>query len=154
MSTNNPFITDDGTDYRGAPNLKVVQALEYARANGLRCRVWYGDTETGEAWPEAHDVTGYISRSCGGRKVPLLVHHKGALGGGAVLLSSIVRIDSTSGGRLYAHGKFTAGDLSIESSPLERGYWVQRNGVPVCFLASHESAQKFIDFLKGDRYRV
>jgi len=41
----------------------VAECLYSAYRRKKRVRIWLGNTETGHAWPEEHDVVGYGSAS-------------------------------------------------------------------------------------------
>lgn len=67
----------------------------------------YGDTETGRDYDEVHDVEGYIGRSIGTKPIYLLVYNRRAMGGGAILMDSVVKIETAKGRRtLYQHPKY------------------------------------------------
>ena len=98
----------------------VVKALESARSCRSRVRLYYGDTETGRDWLEENDVEGYIGNSVGPLKVPLLIHNRRSHGGGALLDQCIIKVRWTSGGLLYQHPQYHAGQFVIrEIGPYE-----------------------------------
>lgn len=66
-----------------------------------RIRIFYGDHETGRAWLEENDVTGYIGHSTGSIKIPLLIHSRRSYGGGAILDHCILKLQTTSGRVLW-----------------------------------------------------
>jgi hypothetical protein len=92
----------NGTTYADAPP-EVIAILERCRADGTRIRVAYGTADcqdTGEWW----GTVGYVSRSMGPMKIPLLVFNKRAIGGHAITTGRVVRIETTKGRRLlYQH---------------------------------------------------
>lgn len=136
----------NGTAYHADTNEKVIKALESARASRARIRVWYGDTDTGKAWAEEYDVLGYVGRSTGGVKIPLLVHNRNSFGGGGILDHCIVRIDTTDGQTLYKHPTFNAGELSIDGTDVYIDGQIQaRFDTPA-------KAAKYVAFLTGKRY--
>lgn len=71
---------------------RVIQILDGAMKNHKRIRVFYGDTETGRDWCEFFDTIGYVSRSCGNVKIPLLLNNSRSIGGTSILDGSIVKI--------------------------------------------------------------
>ena len=71
---------------------KVREILEWARENRKRIRVYYGDKVTGRDWCGAHNMIGYIGRSCGQVKVPLLMCNRNSCYGPAVMDDCIVKI--------------------------------------------------------------
>lgn len=135
---------------------EVQAAIIKAYNRGDRVRIWYGDTTTGESWLEEYDVTGKIGRSLGPTQIPLLVKNSRSYGGGALLDSSIVRIDSiTQRYTLYKHPSFNAGDL-VEVVPTSPEYVeaVARNGGTdtIAQFTKPGQAARWIAFMKGERY--
>jgi hypothetical protein len=109
-----PYKQVNGTSYDERTLPEVITVLEAARQNRTRLHVSFGSTETGEDWLEEFDVHGYVGRSMGPIKVPLLVANRRSLGGGALLDHCIVRIRTSAGGRvLYQHKKYHHGSLEI-----------------------------------------
>jgi hypothetical protein len=97
----------NGTSYHTDTHDEVVNVLENAMANHIRIRVYYGDAKTGRDWDESYDVTGYVGRSTGKVKVPLLVYNSRSLGGTAILDHCIVKIVRTAGkSLLYQHPNY------------------------------------------------
>jgi len=74
--------------------------LNRARENRIRIVVDYGDVKTGESWGEQYDIVGYVGRSTGRIKVPLLVFNSRSLGGGAMLDHCILTVKTSAGKRL------------------------------------------------------
>lgn len=106
----------NGTSFHIETPAAVVQVLERARQNRTRIHVSFGDASTGRDWLEEWDITGYLGRSMGPVKVPLLVANRRSLGGGAILDNCIVRIRESAGGRiLYQHPAYHFGTLAIRS---------------------------------------
>lgn len=126
--------------------VKVQQVLTAIYASKVRVRVWLGDTATGEAWPEEHDVLGVIGSSTGMTPIPLLINNSRSLGGHGVLDNCIVRIDRTDGGgTIYKHANFNHG-ITVQ------GLQVFAHGVLHANCQSEEKAQRLAAFLKGERY--
>jgi len=71
METNKYKIVN-GTSYSIGTNDKVIEVLERCKANRTRIVVDYGNIETKESW---NDVSGYVGRSSGSIKIPLLVYN-------------------------------------------------------------------------------
>jgi len=111
----------NGTSYHLETPDEVVRVLENARTNRTRLHVSLGETKTGRDWLEEFESYGYIGRSTGSIKVPLMIHNSRSLGGGAILDHCIVRIRTTSGGRVlfqhphYHHGKI---EIRLKSQPV------------------------------------
>lgn len=104
----------NGTNYDQRTPDEVVRVLENARLNRQRLHISLGDTTTGLDWLDEFGSHGYVSRSMGPVKVPLLVANRRSLGGGAILDHCIVRIRTSAGGRmLYQHPQYHHGQLEI-----------------------------------------
>lgn len=103
-----------GTSYDPRTPDDVIRVLEQARQTRQRVHISLGDTATGHDWLEEFETHGYIGRSMGPVKVPLLVANGRSLGGGAILDHCIVRIRTSSGGRiLWQHPQYHHGNLEI-----------------------------------------
>lgn len=103
-----------GTYYDVRTPIKVIKVLENARQNRTRLHVSLGDSESGKDWLEENDVHGFIGRSTGSIKIPLLVHNRKSHGGPGLLDHCIVRIRTSSGGRiLWQNDKYSHGKLEI-----------------------------------------
>jgi hypothetical protein len=92
---------------------EVKQVIKRAYNTGIRLRIYYGD-DSGKDWQCENDVLGYIGKSCGEQKVPLLVFNKRCYGGDAILTHCIVKV-ATSKGKyvLYQHPKYHNPKLRI-----------------------------------------
>lgn len=98
---------DPGTDP------KVARVLERCRNAGNKVRLIQGDTATGRAWLDEHDVVGKIGRSTGTLKVPLLIE-PGESGGSAILTACLLGIvDWENGEFLFRHPAYRAPSLTI-----------------------------------------
>jgi len=103
----------DGTAYHEETPMEVVRVLEAARTSsrGDRVRFCLGNTDTGRDWNEVCDVCGYIGRSTGRTKVPLLINNSRSTGGPAILDHCIVRLERKRHGErgyteVYRHPKY------------------------------------------------
>lgn len=117
-----PYKFINGTSYDARTPEEVIRILEDARLNRTRLHISLGDTDTGKDWLEEFDSYGYIGRSMGPIKVPLLIANTRSLGGGAILDHCIVRIRQSAGGRvLCQHPAYHHGDLQIrqKAEPVE-----------------------------------
>lgn len=115
----------NGTTYDDNTPTRVIEILEDARLsreNGSRWqRLWimYGDVDTGRHWEQATESKGYIGRSTGTDKIPLLIKTKNSLGGEAILDAAIIEIRTSNGGEvLYRRG--------FNEKPHRRIYGVRR----------------------------
>lgn len=104
----------NGTSYHEQTPQEVCNVLERVRQSRTRIRIDLGYTDNapegkqvGQSWGEIHDVTGYVGRSTGKVKIPLLVHNSISMGGGGILDHRIIQIKESRGGRvLYQHPNF------------------------------------------------
>ena len=119
------YKTINGTSYDVRTQDEVVAILEHARLNRTRLHVSLGETggpEAGKDWLEENDVYGFIGRSTGSIKIPLLIHNRRSLGGPGLLDHCIVRIRTSSGGCiLWQHLGYHHGTLEIrqKSEPMK-----------------------------------
>lgn len=75
----------------------------------IRVKIHYGDVKTRQPWGDTE--SGYIGRSNGSCKIPLLVYNSRSTGGGGILTDHIIKIE-------YARRK--AGGIIYElKSPIE-----------------------------------
>lgn len=113
------YQTVNGTFYDARTPEEVIRVLELARRNRTRLHISLGETDNnrgdiGWDWLEEFDTHGYVGRSIGPVKVPLLIANRRSTGGGAILDHCIVRIRTSSGGRvLWQHPKYHHGSLQI-----------------------------------------
>jgi hypothetical protein len=90
----------NGTHYNINTNDKVIEVLERCRMNKTRIVVDYGNVETKESWNEVYNITGYVGRSNGSIKAPLLIFNNRSLGGGCILTDCILSIKESKGKRV------------------------------------------------------
>ena len=96
----------NGITYDATTSEAVIRVLERVRAERIRIRLHYGDTETGRDWMDTHGVEGVVGNSMGPIKIPILVHNERSAGGLGILDRCIVRIryaNRAEGGDLYRH---------------------------------------------------
>ncbi len=107
----------DGTSYHAETPNEVIRVLENTRLNRTRLHISLGETEgpnAGRDWLEEFETHGYVGRSMGPIKAPLLVANRRSMGGGAILTHCVVRIRTSAGGRvLYQHPQYHFGSLEI-----------------------------------------
>jgi len=121
----------NGTSYDSRTPDEVIRVLENARQGRYRVHVHYGYTSEADAaegvgrkvafldWLGEHDHTGYISRSMGPTKIPILVYNERSMGGGGILDASIIKIRMAAGGRtLYQHPQYTHGRITLYRLPV------------------------------------
>lgn len=138
----NEYKIVNGTYYDKDTPDKVIQILERFRGTNQRIRVFYGDTKTGRNYGDEFDTMGYVRRSMGPIKVPILVHNSRSIGGGHMLDSSIVRI-TVDKRNVYIHPKYYC-KVTV------KGNEVYLNGKIHARAKTHEKAMKLAAFFRGD----
>jgi hypothetical protein len=105
-NTEPEFQQINGTTYKTSTPARVIEILEHNRiARRSRLVLHYGDGKTGRAWGDTE--TGYIGRSTGSIKIPLIVYNSRSIGGGGILDHCIVKIETAQGKHLlYQHPSF------------------------------------------------
>ena len=96
---------------------------------------------------------GYISRSMGTSKVPLLVYNRQSMGGGALLCNCIVKaVDVESKRVLYQHPDYHQPAYTIETNLAESlPYRVCANDKNVANFKSAKAASNWVLFMTGKR---
>lgn len=103
----------NGTYYDSNTPVELIKVLENIRNRGTRIKIAYGDQMTGRDWEETHDIAGYIGRSTGQVKIPLLMYNQRSMGGGGILTASIVKIEYANkkqGGVMWQHPNYHKGN--------------------------------------------
>lgn len=92
----------NGTSYPDSAPASLVQALEHYRAmeRGPGSRLLFVFNWGSER--------GYVGRSTGQNKVPLLIHNRRSLGGEPISVGSIVEVRTSRGGRLVWSSLFSS----------------------------------------------
>lgn len=144
---------ESGTYYRAGTPKPVIDALESARKSGAKIRLHYGDSQTGKDWMDDQDVEGYIGRTSGPLKVPILLTRKRSTGGTAILLDNIVKL-SVSGNVVYQHPKFNQPEFTsrpvTDEELKDEGYSIEilaDNKVHARF-KTQKVAEKWLEFMK------
>lgn len=135
------------------PN-EVVRILENARMSDKRIRIFLGNSESGECWLEEYNVIGYIGRSGGSVKIPLLISKSNSMGGIGILDHCIIKI-TIDKRTVYQHEKFYLPSFTIcEASEnlLKDGYThsVFADDKNVANFKSKEKAIRYIKFINGE----
>jgi hypothetical protein len=95
------------TWYHDETPVEVANILEACRLYNRRIKFRYGHTtgpDAGIDWGDSMDQCGYVGRSGGTMKVPLVIYNKRALGGPHILDHKIIKIQESRGGKvLYQH---------------------------------------------------
>ena len=93
------YLEVNGTSYPIDTDPEEINILEMSRAKRFRIVLEYGDVKTGEVWMDATPNRGFIGRSMGPVKIPLLIRTNRSYGGEATLEHCIVRICESKGGK-------------------------------------------------------
>ena len=97
----------NGTWYHDETPVEVANILEACRLYNKRIKFRYGcitGPDAGKDWGDSMDQCGYISRSCGQYRVPIVLYNKRSDGGPHILDHKIVKIQESRGGKvLYQH---------------------------------------------------
>lgn len=144
-------ITQDGTYYDVRTPSAVVDVLERCRRERVRVRVWYGDAATGRSWDEENETTGYIGRSTGMHKIPLLIHNARSTGGGGLLDHCVVKVLDIQACRiLWQHPQFSQACFTVkEAAPF---FVVLKDGEDFApQQKTLNSAKRLADFMNGKR---
>ena len=80
-------IIFNDTHYDDDTPAEVINFCEQSRRLKNRLRIWYGITKgkhAGLAYDDEFETTGYVGRSTGSVKIPLIIHNARSLGGGSL----------------------------------------------------------------------
>jgi hypothetical protein len=157
------------TWYRAGTPKKVAAILEAARCsysdNGDQAtilRLFYGDPATGRDWIDEFETTGFIGRSMGPMRVPLIMEPllddvrdiTSSNYSGAINTVNVLRIiDVRRAEEVYRAKNYVLPQFAIEvkegkaSHPVE----VKREGKTVAAFTGHEEAAEWIAFIQGFR---
>lgn len=150
------YRLENGTSFDPRTPGEVVAILGQARRHRTRLHISLGETvgpNQGRDWLEEFETHGYVGRSIGPVKAPLLLANRRSMGGGAILDHCIVRIRESAGGRvLYQHPGYHHGDLEIHrkaepvTSPDGRTLTVDvtRDGEPHASFENVEKARRWV----------
>jgi len=110
----------NGTAYHKETPQRVIDVLEAARREGTRIRLYYGDRKTGRSWHEEYDVLGYVARSTGSVKIPILLFNRRSIGGMAIPTHCIVKIATARGKKtLYQHPQYKDPVVEVRPGDIE-----------------------------------
>ena len=125
----------NGTTFHAETPIEVCNILNDAISSrrSKRIRIFLGDKETGKDWNEFHDTIGYVGRSTGTSKIPLIIHNIRSAGGAAILDDCIVKI-TVDKKIVYQHPKYHC-PIVIDG----------------CSVIDTETAKRYFDYLKGTR---
>jgi len=149
-------VTEEGTYYHRETPDGLIELLELARK--LNYYVWFrlGDKNTGADWLEENDVTGFVGRSTGEIKIPILLATRRSSGGGAISTGSILKLVVHGGGhnRVWQSSVYQKPELRVEYSAqgTDKGFWNVRLGVITeARFKTEAKARRWVDFITGRR---
>ncbi len=134
-------------------NEDVKRIIVNGYRSNKRFRFWFGDVKTGKSWNEENDVCGYIGKSCGGVKIPLLIANNRSMGGGGLLDDCIVKIvDISSKQVVYQHPTFNQDSFQfIYANNDDETAKVFCNGSLYATCKTIQKAQRLCEFMNGFR---
>lgn len=95
------------TWYHDETPIEVANVLEACRLYNKRIKFRYGYTtgaQAGQDWGDSANMCGYVSRSTGPMKIPIVLYNKRTRGGPSILDHCIIKIQTSRGGKvLYQH---------------------------------------------------
>lgn len=149
-------LTKNGTSYDSRTPDEVIAILENARLNRQRLHVSLGETNDergrlGQDWLDENGY-GYIGRSTGTIKIPLLVHNRRSRGGPGLLDHCIVRICTSSGRVLWHHAKYDHGHIQIRHKAEPVTTTPDGRTLRVEVLRDGQTQAAFEDVTKARRY--
>ena len=116
-----PVVND--TWYHDETAIEVISLLEMCRLNNRRIKFRYGYTAgslAGQDWGDDMDTCGYVSRSTGPHKVPIVLYNKRSTGGGHIMDHRIIKILLTRGDKvLYMHPNYRPPTADANTAPIE-----------------------------------
>jgi hypothetical protein len=139
----------------GTPDI-VADHLERARLKGQRLRLFFGDPGTGKCWLEENDVTGYIGRSMGPMRIPILLTTKSSSGGGAILTRCIVRLmDTASRQEIWRHSGYRLPELQTKDEPGDAKHpcAVHSEGSCIARFTTPQERSRWMAFMRGETMR-
>ncbi len=160
---NTYVISKSGTSFAKGTPKEVIDILDRAIASRMttnsgrapmKLRLWFGNPKTGKDWMEVYDVFGYISRTYGDIKVPILIKNRRSIGGGAILTDNIVKI-TWDKKVLYQNPNYHQPELTIKEGKMpdgDSGFMVfAGNDVLLRCCKKKQQAENEIAFHKGLR---
>jgi hypothetical protein len=131
----------------------VVAHLEYARLHHRKLRLFFGDQTAGRCWLEENDVTGFIGRSMGPVRVPILLALRSSRGGGAIMTRCIIRLIEANGQReLWRHQNFHLPEFQLreEQDQPKYRYAVHSDGACVARFITPQKRAQWLAFMRGE----
>jgi hypothetical protein len=153
-------VTESNTWYNAETDDKAIDVLERVRYEGIRIRIWLGNTKTGKCWNNEHDVLGTVGRSMGPIKVPLLVSSKRSIGGRCILTDCILRIMRTGNqAELYRHPNYKPSSYELrpyvgDCSGITTSVHIDGDNEPEANFVTEKGATNWVAFMRGERMRI
>ena len=148
-------MTVNGVYYTDNTPKKVVMCLETARASRRRIRLFYG--KDGSCWDEEFDTIGYVSKSTGTKKIPLLKNNRRSMGGGAILTDCIIRIDTrTKTGQIitvYFDETIKFNHFSVQGSDSSTNVVNDTTGTIYALCKTYTQGKNLAEFMNGKRWK-
>lgn len=137
----------NGTSYHAKTSDSVIQVLESVmQSPRKRIRIYLGDVATGKCWNEEHYIFGYVGRSTGSVKIPLLVTNSRSYGGCAILDHCIIKIKESKGNKvLYQAENFQQPIIEVKKPQIGFSYSVYVDGS----LYSNHKTERAAQLLKN-----
>ena len=145
----------NGTCYNENTPNEVIKVLEDARRNNTRIRIFLGDLSTGEDWLDEYDTIGYVGRSSGSCKIPILLSQERSLGGG-ILTHRIVRI-TIDKKEVYRNSRYVVPNLEVcdNVGELKEEYpfnvYSKDKKTVIANFKTKDKAERYVAFLRGER---
>ena len=159
MEREEDYQVINGTAYHKDTPEEVISWLETSRERKQRIRIFYGDRKTGRDWKEECDTMGYIGRSTGRIKIPILLHNSRSTGGTAVLDHCIVKITTVGSDNkphtVYQHKNYhLCNKRTIKKMEKDHPYSVILDGEEYACFKTLQEAKNFLNFLEGKRNKL
>lgn len=142
-------IVEGTAFYKGTPDEVIRILLRYMHTN-QRIRIFLGDKKTGRDWTEEYDTMGYVGRSGGTVKIPILLNNSKSMYGPGISTDAIVRI-TVNKMDVYRHPKYHIGKIELKPSPYPQvpyGVWI--DGKNHANFKTAEQARKWAQFIQGN----
>ena len=146
-------IRNETSYHADTPDI-VAEIIDNARIAGQKIRLWYGSG--GHTWPEEYDTVGYIGRSTGPIKVPLLLSRKTSIDGSTIIDHCICRIDVKNEKNqiitIYRDPKIMQYHYQVRGRGLE--VWNIERNERYAICDTPQQAQRLTAFLNGNRWTI
>ena len=125
---------------------KICNILANNLHSNNRIRIFLGDENS--YWLEEYDIMGYIGRSTGTKKIPLLLNNKKSIGGGGILTQCIqqITINKTI---VYKNASWNIKEFNMEKENDEFNVFYEGK-LQACF-NTETKATNYIEFMQGKR---